>query len=168
MELKFKKNKTPELYHKLIVLVFPIAFQQFMLALVGASDAVMLGRIDQNLLSAASLAGQITFVYNLFLAAITIGTSILAAQYYGKGDITSVEKILAIAVRIACLISFVFFLITTLVPRLLMKIFTSDTELIDEGITYLRIVGTTYIMCGISQIYLCIMKNIGKDRKSVV
>ena len=45
----------------------PIAFQQFMLALVSASDALMLGVISQDSLSAVSLAGQITFIHNLLL-----------------------------------------------------------------------------------------------------
>ena len=79
---------------KLAALVFPIAFQQFMLALVSASDAIMLGMLDQGYLSAVSLAGQVQFVFNLFLAAMTIGASMLAAQYWGKGDKESVEKIL--------------------------------------------------------------------------
>ncbi len=33
-------------------LTLPMAFQQFMPALVGASDAVMLGQLDQNAMSA--------------------------------------------------------------------------------------------------------------------
>ena len=61
-----------EFRRKLISLVLPITFQQFMLAVVSASDALMVGVIGQDLLSAVSLAGQITFVYNLFLAAMTI------------------------------------------------------------------------------------------------
>lgn len=66
---------------KLITLAVPIAFQQFMLALVSASDALMLGGLSQDYLSAVSLGSQITFVQNLFLAAMTIGLSMLAAQY---------------------------------------------------------------------------------------
>ncbi len=76
--------KASDFSKKLITLLFPIAFQQFMLALVSASDAVMLGMLNQNALSAVSLAGQVTFVENLFFAAVTIGLSMFAAQYWGK------------------------------------------------------------------------------------
>ena len=69
---------------KLVRLVLPIAFQQFMLAIVSASDALMLGKVEQESLAAVSLAGQVTFVQNLFLGAMTIGTSMFAAQYWGK------------------------------------------------------------------------------------
>lgn len=37
-------------------LILPVTFQQFMLALVSASDAFMLGRLNQDALSAVSLA----------------------------------------------------------------------------------------------------------------
>ena len=42
-----------------------------------------------------SLASQIAFVQNLFLAAMTIGLSMFAAQYWGKGEKKEVEKMLA-------------------------------------------------------------------------
>lgn len=167
MKLISVTKHEPEFYKKLLSLVLPIAFQQFMLALVSASDAIMLGAIDQSLLSAASLAGQITFVYNLFLAAMTIGASIFTAQYYGKGDISSVEKILAIVLKISAVVSFCFFMASLLIPGALMRIFTSDKALIEAGITYLKIVGVTYLMCSVSQIYLCILKNCGSAYKSM-
>lgn len=83
-------------YKNLFVLVLPIAFQNLMSALVSASDAMMLGMVNQDSLSAVSLAAQVQFVLSLFWAALTIGTTILAAQYWGKNDRLSVEKILAI------------------------------------------------------------------------
>ena len=46
-----------EFWKKLKSLVFPIAFQQVMLALVSATDAVMLGMLSQDAMSAVSLAG---------------------------------------------------------------------------------------------------------------
>ena len=95
MSLRTKNGNKTVFYRRLFSLVLPIAFQQFMLAAVSASDALMLGVVNQDALSAVSLAGQITFVFNLFMGGLTMGTSILAAQYYGKGDRKSIEKIFA-------------------------------------------------------------------------
>ena len=58
---------------KILKLALPIMAQQFMLALVSACDAFMLGGLNQSSLSAVSLASQITFVFNLILTALTIG-----------------------------------------------------------------------------------------------
>ena len=75
-----------EFTNKILKLALPITAQQFMLALVSACDAFMLGGLNQNSLSAVSLASQITFVFNLILTALTIGENMFVAQYYGKRD----------------------------------------------------------------------------------
>lgn len=137
-----------------------------MLALVSASDALMLGMISQDALSAVSLASQVTFVENLFLAAMTIGLSMLAAQYWGKNDRTSVEKIFAYVMKITAVVSFSFFIVSLLIPNLLMLLFTNDKDLIEGGTVYLKTVSISFFRTGISQIYLCILKNSGKAVKA--
>lgn len=158
--------KDQEFQTKLFSLVLPIAFQQFMLNLVSASDALMLGAVGQRELSAVSLAGQIQFVLSLFLAAMTIGVNIFAAQYWGKEDLSSVEKIFAIGMRVTIPVSAAFTLVTALFPGGVMGIFTSDPALIAAGAGYLRLASVSYLFCGVSQIYLCIMKNTGHAKMS--
>lgn len=155
-------------YRKLWGLVFPIAIQNLMTALVSASDAFMLGFVSQTSLSAVSLATQIQFVHNLFMLALTIGATTLAAQYWGKGDTDSVEEILAIVLKISMAVSVVFFIAAMFFSGFLMRIFTNDIRLIQAGIPYLRIVSVSYLFMGFSQIYLCIMKNSGRTVKSTI
>lgn len=155
-------------YRKLWGLVFPIAIQNLMTALVSASDAFMLGFVSQTSLSAVSLATQIQFVHNLFMLALTIGATTLAAQYWGKGDTDSVEEILAIVLKISMAVSVVFFIAAMFFTGFLMRIFTNDIKLIQAGIPYLRIVSVSYLFMGFSQIYLCIMKNSGRTAKSTI
>lgn len=155
-------------YKKLTALVFPIAVQNLMTALVSASDALMLGFLNQTALSAVSLAAQVQFVLNLFFAALTIGATVLAAQYWGKQDKESVEEVLCIALKISFLISVIFFMAAFFFPRALMRIFTNEMLLVEAGIPYLRIVSWSYLFMGFSQIYLCIMKNSGRTAKSTI
>ena len=154
------ENKT--LVKKLLVLVLPMALQNLLASLVSASDALMLGFLNQSSLSAVSLAGQVQFVLSLFLGAFTIGESVLAAQYWGKGEKHRLEEILGIVLRFSILVSFLFTVAALCAPDLLMRIFTNDEELIRLGASYLRITSFSYFFMGISQIYLCIMKNTGR------
>ncbi len=163
-----KDRQTYDFTKKLLTLVFPIAFQQFMLALVSASDALMLGMLTQDALSSVSLASQVTFVENLFLLAMTIGLSMFAAQYWGKNDRTSVERIFAYVMKIIVAVSFLFFLVSLVIPSALMRIFTDEPLLIEGGAVYLRTVSLAFLLTGISQVYLCILKNTGKAAKSSV
>lgn len=147
------------LLKKLITLVLPIAFQQFMLALVSASDAVMLGKLNQDSLSAASLAGQVSFVLNLFISAITIGENMFVAQYWGKGDEKTVQEIILFLTRVAFFISLIFCVAAIVCPQILMRIFTEDEKLIFLGIKYLRVASFSYLFSGISQVFLGLLKN---------
>lgn len=160
------ENKT--LLKKLLVLVLPMALQNFMASLVSASDALMLGFLNQSSLSAVSLAGQIQFVLSLFLGAFSIGESVLAAQYWGKGEKHRLEEILGIVLRFSMLVSLIFTLAALCAPDLLMRIFTNDKELIRLGASYLRIVSFSYFFMGISQMYLCIMKNTNRALRSTL
>lgn len=139
-------------------LAFPIALQNLMLALVAAADALMLGNIDQNSMSAVSLATQIQFVQNMMLSSAVSAISILGAQYWGKGDKETVKDVLCIGLRFCGLISVIFFTGCVFFPGQLMFLFTDEPELIEIGIGYLRIAGWSYLLTGISQCYLCVLK----------
>ena len=145
-------------YGKLVAIAAPIAFQSLMLSLVAACDAFMLGQVEQNQMTAVSLASQIQFVQNMILMAITGAGSILGAQYWGKGDRETMQKLFHLMLRFAGLLSILFFALCELVPGILMMLFTGDAELIAIGSSYLRIAGWSYLITGISQCYIAMMK----------
>lgn len=154
------------LYRQLFGIVTPIAFQYLMASLVTASDAFMLGFLDQDSLSASSLAGQVAFVYNLFYGAFVSGLTVLASQYWGKKDAGTTEEVLAIAMRFSFLVGLVFTLATVFVPHQIMYCFTSDPKLIEAGATYLRTVSLSYVLTGFTQAYFGIMKVCDKAKLS--
>lgn len=141
---------------KLFAMVLPIAFQSFMTTAASASDAIMLGFIEQKSLSAVSLAGQLVFIVNLIITVLMQGTSMLAAQYLGKGDAERVEMVLGLAVRYSLYILTLFSIATLFIPGQIMQIFTDDAELIERGTTYLTIAELSFVPLGVSQIYLCV------------
>lgn len=145
-------------YGDLYRLALPIALQSLMLALVAAADALMLGKVSQAQMTAVSLATQIQFVQNMFLYAITTAGVILGAQYWGKGDRYTLEDIFNMMLRYSGLISILFFLGCELAPDWLMRIFTHDAGLIGIGSSYLRVAGWSYLVTGLSQCYLSMMK----------
>ena len=150
-------NRT-EFYGKLKKLTLPIAFQSLMLAAVAAADALMLGRVAQDQMTAVSLATQIQFVQNMFVMAATAAGAILGAQYWGKGDRITLQKLFNLMLRWSGLISLLFFAACEIIPEALMHLFSHDDIIISIGSGYLRIAGFSYLMTGISQCYLTTMK----------
>ena len=94
-----------QFYKTLARLALPIALQNLMLASVAAGDALMRGRVAQNEMTAVSLATQIQFVQNMFVAAITGAGAILGAQDWGKGDKYTLENIFNMILRFSGAVS---------------------------------------------------------------
>lgn len=146
--------------------MIPIAFQNLMLAAVSAGDSAMLGFVDENAMSAVSLASNIQFVENLFLASVVAGGTIMTAQYWGKEDKYTVERLFGLILRFALVISAVFSGVSFLAPQFLMSLFTNDAVLVSLGAKYIRIAALSYLLTGISQCWLCVMKTTGQTKES--
>lgn len=154
--MKLNKN-----FFKLVItLVIPLALQNLINVSVTSADVLMLGKVNETVLSASSLASQIQFIMTLFFFGLTSGAAVLTAQYWGKKDTLSIEKVLAISLDFALVISILFTLITFFFPRQLMSFFSSETAVIEEGIKYLRIVCFSYIFSSVTMIYLNIMRSV--------
>lgn len=153
---------------EIVRLAFPIALQQFMTALVGACDAIMLGKLSQDAMSAVSLATQVTFVFNLFMFAFMAGENMFVAQYYGKGDYTGISQVFSLVTKICGCIAVVFLAETLFFPEQLMRILTNEETLIVLGSEYLRVIGISYVFSGIAQTFLAIMKNCGAVNMSTL
>ena len=109
---KRQKNKMEinkrKFYRQVFALVIPMALQNLINVGVTAADVLMLGRVSEKVLSGASLAGQIQFVMTLILFGTTSGATVLTAQYWGKKDTQTIEKILGMGMTIgvSCAVSF--------------------------------------------------------------
>lgn len=153
---------------EIVRLALPIALQQFMTALVGACDAIMLGKLSQDAMSAVSLATQVTFVFNLFMFAFMAGENMFVAQYYGKGDYTGISQVFSLVTKICGCIAVVFLAGTLFCPEQIMRILTNEETLIVLGSEYLRVIGISYVFSGIAQTFLAIMKNCGAVNMSTL
>ena len=147
-------------YRQVFMLVIPMALQNLINVGVTAADVLMLGRVGEKVLSGASLAGQIQFIMTLILFGTTSGATVLTAQYWGKKDTRTIEKILGMGMTIGTVGAAIFTIAAEVIPETLLRIYTSDPEVILEGVRYLRIVAVSYVLMAATQVYLYIMRSI--------
>ena len=147
-------------YRNVFALVVPMALQNLINVGVTAIDVVMLGKVGETALSGSSLAGQIQFIMMLLFFGITSGATVLTAQYWGKKDTRTIEKILGMGLSVSLVVAAAFTIVALLIPETLMRIYSSDAEVITEGARYLRIVGLSYLCIAVTQVYLNIMRSI--------
>ncbi len=158
---KFRMNEEQRQFYKMTAsLTLPIALQNLMDTAVSGADVLMLNFVSENAISAASLAGQVQFVLNMIFYGLSSGTAVLCAQYWGRGDKRTIEKIMGLSLRISVCLSMLFTLAALFVPGVIMKIFTDDAAVVDLGIQYLRAVAPSYVLSGFATMYLCVMRSV--------
>ncbi len=155
-----ERDEKKEFYRLVFILVLPLTLQNLINVGITSADIIMLGKVSEISLSAASLAGQVQFIMTLVFFGLTSGAAVLTAQYWGKKEIRTIEKILGISMRVALVVAVLFTLAVLLFPEPIMKLFTSEEAVVKEGIQYLKIVGISYIFVSVTMIYLNIMRSV--------
>jgi putative MATE family efflux protein len=166
MDLSFLRDRV--FLRDMLALAIPVAFQQFITASLSMIDVLMVGRLGETSVAALGLANQIFFLLILFLFGVTSGMAIFTAQYWGKGDIENIHKVLGICLVFAVLVATGFTLAATLVPQTLMSFYTEDQEVIRLGSEYLRIVGLSYVMMAVAVSYISVLRSITMVKLTMV
>ena len=143
-------------------LVLPLAIQNLINVAVNGADVFMLQMISETSLSAASMAGQVYFILTLILFGLSSGAAVLTAQYWGKRDVRTVEKVMGMTVRFAVTVSMVFFAVAFCFPRAVMSVLTDVPAVIDEGVPYLRIMACSYPITAVTIICLNVLRTVEK------
>lgn len=163
---KLKMNK--DLYRRIVMIALPIVVQNLLNAAVNSADVLMLNFVGQSALSAASLATQYSSIIFMLFYGLGAGVSMLTAQYWGKGDIKAIEKVEGIALRFSIFFGIAICLAALFIPELMMKVFTNDTELIVLGAQYLRVASVGFLFWCIAEIYLSVLRSIGRVSISTI
>jgi putative MATE family efflux protein len=158
MSLSFLRDR--EFMRSMLALALPVAFQQLITASLNMIDVLMVSQLGETSVAALGLANQIFFLLILFLFGVTSGMSIFTAQYWGKGDVENIRKVLGICLAIAVAVAAAFTLAATLIPQRLMSFYTEDQTVIQLGSDYLRIVGLSYIPMAITVSYIAVLRSI--------
>lgn len=146
MQLFQNKN----LYKTFFPLLIVISLQQLAALMVNMVDNIMLGTYTELALSGATLVNQIQFMLQSFVVGIGTGVAVLGAQYWGKGQVDPIRRITSVGLKFGTLIGLIFFLLTLLIPKSILGLFTSDPAVVAEGMKYLKFMCWTYIIYAVS------------------
>lgn len=157
-----KTVKKDDFYRQMFKLAIPIIIQNLLSAAVNSSDVIMLNYVGQSAISAVSLAANYSNILFMVYYGLGTGASLLCAQYFGKKNMQAIHAVEGIALRFSLAISALVALAAFTMPKRMLLLFTSDQELIAIGSSYIRIMGITYLCWGVTEIYLAILRSIGR------
>lgn len=157
-----KSGKKDDFYRQMFKLAIPIIIQNLLSAAVNSSDVIMLNYVGQSAISAVSLAANYSNILFMVYYGLGTGASLLCAQYFGKKNMQAIHAVEGIALRFSLAISALVALAAFTIPQRMLLLFTSAQELIAIGSSYIRIMGITYLCWGVTEIYLAILRSIGR------
>ncbi len=149
-------------YSQIRRLAIPIVLQNLLSAAVSSADVVMLNFVGQSHISAVSLAAQYTSILFMVFYGLGTGATMLCAQYYGSKNQRAINVVEGIALRFSMIFAILFAAASLTIPELMMRVFTPEQELITIGASYLRILSVAYLCWGLTEVYLSVLRSVGR------
>ncbi len=131
-------------YSSMLRLAVPIALQNMLVSSFTLVDTLMVGQLGDTELSAVGMAGQWSWLLQIFLFGIVSAMSMFVSQYWGEKNIDGIHKSYGIALASGSVLALLFTLSAALIPESVMMIFNRESEVVAAGVSYLRIVAFSY------------------------
>ena len=148
---KTKIDKT--FFKTMLAIAIPISIQNLISSSLNMIDILMIGRVSENALAAVGMANQLFFFFMLISFGICSGAGIFISQYWGKKDIAKIKSTLGFAIIAVAIIGLIFSFVAIVLPKYIMMVFDAKGEVMELGVSYLRIIGISYVVTAISFAY---------------
>ena len=145
-------------------IAIPISLQSLITVAINLADTVMLSSMGDSQLSASTLAGQFINIFVICCMGIGMGASVLTSRFWGMKDASSLKKAITIMLRFCFIFSLAFTLMNILAPTWIMRIYTSEADIIDYGVIYLNWLIPTYFFMGFSLTCTIVLRSVGQVR----
>lgn len=158
----FTRDKS--FYRTIIALAIPMVLQNLVTYSVGLADNLMIGSLGDSAISGVYMGNQVQTVLQVLSAGIEGGILLISAQYWGKKDVDSIQKIASIGIWFSLALGLMFSTVTTLAPRQVISIFTDVEPVIDSGVEYLSMLCYSYVFFALTQAMIVSMRSVESAR----
>ncbi len=147
-----------------VALAMPVFLQNFITFVLGMMDVILLQGKGDVAVASVSVANQAYFCINLLIFGISSGSSVLISQFRGGKDLPSMRKVVIIALFTTIFLMMPLIVFFTAFPATALRIMTSESELVEAGMSYVRIVSPSFICSGISYVFASLLRCTDKPR----
>lgn len=155
-------NKT--FYKKTLRLMAPVILQQLISVGVNFMDNLMIGGFGETSIAAASFSNQFYTLFNFIAMGLGSGAIVLSSQFWGRREVDPMRKVAAIALRLAAALCALFTLVSVAFPHIILRVFTSESAIIAVGTPYMRLIGATFLLSGLSSTATYLLRSVGNVR----
>ena len=161
-----------QFYRGALAIAVPIMLQQLIQSLVSLVDNFMVSGLGDVCMSGVNVAGQVLFVFMVFVNAICMSGGIFMTQFFGAKDRGGMQQALRFKLAMGLAAFVPYFLVCIVFPRQvlsLMLVGNSQAELIlDQAERYIRVMFWIGIPMTVSICIASSMRELGRVRTPLV
>ena len=146
-------------YRGAVALMLPMILQNLVTNFMALADTFMVGVLGETELAAVSMANTVFYVLSLVIFGIQSGTGVLVAQYYGKGRLDAINRIMGMGYYVSIGLTTLVALLAFFFPMQMMRLVTNNADLWAPGAEYARIVGFSYVCMSFSGVYIAVQRS---------
>ena len=161
--MKTKTLTTPKSasYKSIIKKSLPAIFSGMLTSMIPFVDNFASGLIGDTAIGVVSFVSYITMIFTMFLSGIFTVFGIMIGQYNGKNDIDKINQLHRLKILFTIVISGIGAFLLIALPDQMLRIFTSNQNLIDEGRLYVQLYGVVTILAGFAAVFSTSLANLG-------
>jgi len=158
----FKENKA--FYLRVLALAVPFMLQQLIGSSVNLLDNLMVGQLGDAAIAGVASANKFYMVAMFAIMGLSGAASIFIAQYFGAKDEEHVKQSFRYALIASYVVILPFVVIGFIFPEAILRFFTSDPAVIEQGTAYLRLALLTYIPMTFSMVVSSALRSVGETK----
>lgn len=150
-----------DFYINLYKIAVPIALQSLIMAVLYLTDQLMVGQLGDVAIASVGMASKIYSIIAVVLAGLATGVSIFAAQFWGSKDTKSISQLLGFGLMAGLALSLAFSVAVFFYPEFCLGLFTTDTNVTENGHIFLKVVAISYVPTMLTMMYSAILRSTG-------
>ncbi len=159
-------------YKKTLMIAIPVMLQQLIQNMVSLIDNFMVAGLGDIKMSGVNVAGQILFIFMVFIGTVCTSGGIYMTQFSGTNDKKNMQQALMFKIIISFAAFFVYILVCVVFPRQvlsLMLVGNTDAEaILDVAVQYIQLMSIVGIPMTLSNIMASSLREIGSVKAPLV
>lgn len=157
-----------QFFKRTLFLMIPVVLQQLISIGVNFLDNLMIGGFGETQIAAAAFSNQFYGMFQFICMGLGSGAVVMSSQFWGRGEHEPMRTTAAIAMRVTTAICAVFTIVSVAFPHVILRIFTNETQVVAAGTMYMRLIGCTFLLCGLSSTATYLLRSVGKVNISLI
>lgn len=153
-------RREPGFYKRLWGLALPMILQNLITFSLGLIDTFMVSQLGNEEMAAVTTANVPVFLLISIVFGVQSGLGILVSQYWGKGDVRSINRAMGVACGLGAAITTLLAIPFALFPVQVMDLLSNRHDLSLLGAPYIQLIGFSYVFNMLSSVYASVRRSV--------